>query len=1036
MKKNLKKVISAVLSLTLAISSFVALSATGSAATFTDVADTASYSEAVEALAALGAISGYEDGTFLPNNNITRAEVTTMVVAALNMTEDAKNSGSTTKFADVNANAAWAAGYVNIGVAQGFISGMSDTEFAPSENVTYAQVLSMLTRILGYGDFAVARGGYPTGYLTAASTAGILSGVSASANDAMTRAQVAQLIWNAVQAPMLDITTFSTSVSDQEMQKMDGKNDRDFKTVLSSYFSAYVLNVTVDATSKDSNSGLNSGEIKMSLTNSNDWDPELEKLVSKYGESDNKQKSPVAVGKTAAESYLFSSAKVVAEYNDDDEWTLLYFAPTSKVTQKEVDGTLVAEQGGDTPGVDANYIRIKKAKTSGTTTNYKLSTDAMLYVNGVEYGKISDKADAVRELLADSTGNTILVEDSNKSGYYSQVLIDYYITARVTTVNAKSTETKISLSSVAYNKSLDQKPGTSITIDPDDVETGDVTVSVVRDGNPVELSALVRDDVVSIAYDVTTDLTGSTFFEIIASTDSITGKFSSYDEEEELYSVDGQEYEAVVDLSGDLTTGTSYTFYRDAFGRFFTYDEEASTKNFAIVERYINVNDSSSPNYTGSSASEYNYINVMTLDGQSKSLNIEGNYDSTAESILTNLSGFELDEKGDETTTPKSYSIKTSVAATAKAVPIQYRIIEYTVKNSNGRINKISQVTDYKLFSDDSYKESTNRLNQNLASTAAVLDATDYDTANAKTSDYKASSLAALVNDVDYDGILVYRNSNSEYAYVIITKAGSTYGATSNFVVAAANGSSNSQTTTTGGDDVYSLYVMQPEDDNKATQLYISQSVVVYSGDTVLTNGIDAITRGSIFYYTTDSDGYVDEISVVYDAGLEDNKTTLEKAWADLIKTTDMSSVIKLPKADTIDPEDWDVTLVEKDIKGDTAIQLLIAPVFKTTASTVTVAPIVSQTAGYAIDTNGQQTYSFTADSNIYAIDMTRNTTGRNAFSSGSFSAVAANRDIDDDGYVWLTNTDENVVTYGDTIQMAFLMVVDGVVTNALVFDN
>ena len=87
MKKNLKKVISAVIALALSVSS-VAMAAP----TFTDVADTASYAQAVDTLAALGVISGYEDGSFKPDNNITRAEVATMMVAALNRSADAEGS--------------------------------------------------------------------------------------------------------------------------------------------------------------------------------------------------------------------------------------------------------------------------------------------------------------------------------------------------------------------------------------------------------------------------------------------------------------------------------------------------------------------------------------------------------------------------------------------------------------------------------------------------------------------------------------------------------------------------------------------------------------------------------------------------------------------------------------------------------------------------------------------------------------------------------------------------------------------------------
>ena len=150
--KNFKRVISAVIALAISVSSFAAVSASS----FTDVADTAAYAEAVEVLSALGIVNGYEDGSFQPDGEITRAEAATMIVGALNMTEDAKASAGTSKFADVNTDASWATGYVNVGVAQGFIAGMNDTTFAPKDNVTYAQMCVMLTKITGYGDYAAA----------------------------------------------------------------------------------------------------------------------------------------------------------------------------------------------------------------------------------------------------------------------------------------------------------------------------------------------------------------------------------------------------------------------------------------------------------------------------------------------------------------------------------------------------------------------------------------------------------------------------------------------------------------------------------------------------------------------------------------------------------------------------------------------------------------------------------------------------------------------------------------------------------------
>ena len=99
MNKNLKKVISTIAALAVSASSMVAF-ATG----YPDVPETATYAQAVKELSALNVISGYEDGTFLPDKNVTRAEITKMIVTSLgSATLSAANAaaGKDTKFADV-----------------------------------------------------------------------------------------------------------------------------------------------------------------------------------------------------------------------------------------------------------------------------------------------------------------------------------------------------------------------------------------------------------------------------------------------------------------------------------------------------------------------------------------------------------------------------------------------------------------------------------------------------------------------------------------------------------------------------------------------------------------------------------------------------------------------------------------------------------------------------------------------------------------------------------------------------------------------
>ena len=141
MKNYLKKAISAVIALALACSIVPASFAAG--VVLTDVPETADYATAVNALVALNVVNGYEDNTFLPDNKITRAEASKIIVAALNETASAEAMKGATKFSDVLAKHEWATGYINKGVSLGYIQG-DNGKFDPDGNVTYAQVVKML----------------------------------------------------------------------------------------------------------------------------------------------------------------------------------------------------------------------------------------------------------------------------------------------------------------------------------------------------------------------------------------------------------------------------------------------------------------------------------------------------------------------------------------------------------------------------------------------------------------------------------------------------------------------------------------------------------------------------------------------------------------------------------------------------------------------------------------------------------------------------------------------------------------------------
>ena len=193
--KNLKKILALVLAFACAFTMFAG-------AAFTDQADIKVDSDVVDTLVSLGVVNGYTDGSFKPNDTVTRAEMAKMIYVLRTGNSDASayNDDYST-FADIKGH--WARGYVKYCQSLGIIAGQSATKFAPDQTVTAQEAAKMLLVTLGYDAKKAGLVGTTWASKTnaLADENGLLEDVNTSFTGPCPRQYAAQLIYNAIDAP-------------------------------------------------------------------------------------------------------------------------------------------------------------------------------------------------------------------------------------------------------------------------------------------------------------------------------------------------------------------------------------------------------------------------------------------------------------------------------------------------------------------------------------------------------------------------------------------------------------------------------------------------------------------------------------------------------------------------------------------------------------------------------------------------------------------------------------------------------------------
>lgn len=111
-------------------------------ASFPDVTNV-NYKKAVDWLQENGVVQGYSDGTFRPENEVTRAEFLKMLYETIGM----ENLETTLPFTDIDQNA-WYMKYLKEAYASHVINGYSDGTFKPNSNISFKESVKIITSAL------------------------------------------------------------------------------------------------------------------------------------------------------------------------------------------------------------------------------------------------------------------------------------------------------------------------------------------------------------------------------------------------------------------------------------------------------------------------------------------------------------------------------------------------------------------------------------------------------------------------------------------------------------------------------------------------------------------------------------------------------------------------------------------------------------------------------------------------------------------------------------------------------------------------
>lgn len=584
--RNLKKV----LSLVLAVAMMVSICVVGAGAVnYDDFKDegTITKKQAVETLVSLDVLNGYNGGeTFAPTQPVTRAEMATIICRILaggeSLIPDATKEVPT--YTDIDGH--WAESYIEYCTSLGIVSGKGNGIFDPQANVTAAEAAKMVMTTLGYNaDIEGFKGaGWDINTMAKANTLKLTANLvkEISANVAITREQVAQLIYNALSTPV--VQNYTGTVANTWISS--GK-DAYQETLLETKFNAEKVTGVVIANEYADlygETGIKKGTTELALLDGdNDMTKETKTVKVSTGILDlgssvtvfwNKDTKQVVYGNfqdtglnqiteiTMGEKLtgrdlldakaLTNNTEYFLNYDNGTDGTEQYTADL-KFYYHNANGEQKTVRAGSTVSSTLLEGDILNSYNDGTLkygNSYAVVNEEYTWSQFVKTflsaGKNSDYYELSDLEHVMGNGQYVRAVDYNNDGDIDYVMMTTFTMTQLTSVSKKGVVKALADgSTITYTPAADAKDTDNAYVTEDELAVDDVVLTATID---------------EITY--------------ISKADSFEGEVNSYSYKKDVLTVEGTDYEhsAIDNWTGyftDLDTAekkVNYVYYVDFFG--------------------------------------------------------------------------------------------------------------------------------------------------------------------------------------------------------------------------------------------------------------------------------------------------------------------------------------------------------------------------------------------------------------------------------------------------------------------------------------